>query len=42
MYLLKVLKEKRQVLKCYLQQLYAFIISLDDYSYNEKVTNMYI
>ena len=33
---------KRKDLKCYLQQMYAFIISLDDYSNKEKVKNMYI
>ena len=39
MYLFKVLKEKRKVLKCYLHQLYAFIIPLDEYSDKEKVRN---
>ena len=40
-YLFMVLKEKRNVLKRYLQQLYAFIIYLDDYSDKEKVKNLY-
>ena len=37
----KVLKEKRKVLKWYLKQLYAFIISLDDYSDEEKIRRIY-